>query len=92
MTLLQAASRLGMIVMSSGSILQGQLASGLPPSVAEVFRGLDSDAQRALQFARSAPGVTTALVGMKSAPHVEENLALARRPPAPAEAVTKLFR
>jgi aryl-alcohol dehydrogenase-like predicted oxidoreductase len=35
------------------------------------------DAQRALQFARSAPGLTCALVGMRDPVHVAQNLALA---------------
>jgi aryl-alcohol dehydrogenase-like predicted oxidoreductase len=91
LTLLEAASRLGMIVMSSGSIYQGQLARELPPAVAEAFPDLSSDAQRALQFARSAPFLTTALVGMKSRAHVEENLALARRAPEPADRFRQLF-
>lgn len=91
MPLLSAASRLGMIVMSSGSIYQGQLARGLPPAVGRAFSGLNTDAQRALQFARSAPGLTTALVGMKTPAHVEENLALAAHAPAAAERFGELF-
>jgi aryl-alcohol dehydrogenase-like predicted oxidoreductase len=48
---------------------------------ASVRRALQTDAQRALQFARSAPGITCALVGMKTPAHVEENAALARVDP-----------
>jgi aryl-alcohol dehydrogenase-like predicted oxidoreductase len=48
---------------------------------APVRRALQTDAQRALQFARSAPGITCALVGMKTPAHVEENAALARVDP-----------
>jgi aryl-alcohol dehydrogenase-like predicted oxidoreductase len=45
-----------------------------------------TDAQRALQFARSAPGVTVTLAGMSRASHVEENLCLRTfAPMAPAE-------
>ena len=43
---------------------------------------LATDAQTAIQFVRSTPGVTTALVGMSSVEHVEENLALVRVEPA----------
>jgi aryl-alcohol dehydrogenase-like predicted oxidoreductase len=41
---------------------------------------------------RSTPGVTTALVGMSRRAHVEENLRLARLPPASAEDYQRLFR
>jgi len=92
LSLLEAASRLGMMVMASGSIYQGQLARGLPAAVADAFPGLASDAQRALQFARSAPGVTTALVGMKTPAHLEENLALAAVPLASREQFSRLFQ
>jgi aryl-alcohol dehydrogenase-like predicted oxidoreductase len=90
-SLLEAARALEITVMTSASILQGRLARGLPASLAQTFPGLASDAQRALQFTRSAPGVTTALVGMGRADHVRENLALAAVPPAP-EAFASLFQ
>ncbi len=85
---LEAARRLDVYVMTSASILQGKLARGLPPALAEVLAGLETDAQRALQFVRSTPGVGTALCGMKSVAHVEENARLVGVPPAPRE---KLF-
>jgi aryl-alcohol dehydrogenase-like predicted oxidoreductase len=78
--------------MCSASILQGQLSHDLPPVIAETFAGLESDAQRALQFVRSTPGVTTALVGMKQQKHVAENLAVARVAPASWEEYSKLFQ
>jgi aryl-alcohol dehydrogenase-like predicted oxidoreductase len=40
----------------------------------DAFASLETDAQRAIAFARSIPGVTTALVGMKRVEHVDENL------------------
>jgi aryl-alcohol dehydrogenase-like predicted oxidoreductase len=85
-----AARSLGLGLITSASILQGQLAR-LPPEMAERFPEFDSDAQRALQFTRSLPGVTTALVGMSSVEHVRENLALAEVPPAPIETVQRFF-
>lgn len=85
MSALAAAERLGLSAACSASIRQGRLARGLPPVVAELFGGLDTDAQRAIQFVRSTPGVTTALVGMSSRAHVEENLAVAKSPPLSAE-------
>ncbi len=89
---LEAAARLGVTVMTSASILQGRLARHLPPAVSKAFPGLATDAQRALQFARSTPGVTTALVGMGRLAHVEENLRLVGFPPASPDAVRSLFR
>jgi len=80
--IVQAAEQLGIYVMTSASILQGQLARNLPTAFAEVLEGLSTDAQRALQFVRSTPGVGTALCGMQRVAHVEENAALVRVPPA----------
>jgi len=90
-TFLQAAEQLGITVMSSASILQARLASGLPSILSEHLTGLRTDAQRAIQFARSTPGVTTALVGMSRVAHVEENLEVARVSPAPIDEYLKLF-
>jgi aryl-alcohol dehydrogenase-like predicted oxidoreductase len=88
---LEAARRLGLYVMTSASIYQGQLARGLPPVVGQFLPGLATDAQRALQFVRSTPGVGTALVGMKTRAHVEENAALAAVPPVRWEEFRRLF-
>ncbi|MBI2985629.1 MAG: aldo/keto reductase [Deltaproteobacteria bacterium] len=88
---LEAAQTLGITVMCSASILQGQLSSHLPPIVIEVFHDLETDGQRSLQFVRSTPGVAVALVGMKQLAHVEENLKLAAIPPARPEQYAKLF-
>lgn len=91
-TLLEAAQDLGVAVMSSASVLQGQLTRDLPPIIRDTFGGLETDGQRALQFVRSTPGVTTALVGMKQTQHVDENLQTARVAPAPWEQYSKLFQ
>jgi aryl-alcohol dehydrogenase-like predicted oxidoreductase len=90
-TLLEIAARLGITVIASAPLLQARLASSLPGRVREAFPECWTDAQRALQFARSAPGVTTALAGMSSLAHVEENLALSSVPPAPLERWLSLF-
>jgi aryl-alcohol dehydrogenase-like predicted oxidoreductase len=89
--LLEAARKLGLYAMTSASIYQGQLVRNLPPVLSEVLPGLDTDAQRALQFVRSTPGVGTALVGMKSEAHVEEAARLARVAPVRWSAFRKLF-
>jgi aryl-alcohol dehydrogenase-like predicted oxidoreductase len=91
-TLLEVAQQLGLTVMCSASLLQGQLTHNLPPILNQAFSGLATDGQRALQFVRSTPGVTTALVGMKHQKHVEENLQAARVAPAPWEQYSKLFQ
>jgi aryl-alcohol dehydrogenase-like predicted oxidoreductase len=90
-TLLEAAQTLGITVMASAAVLQGQLTRNLPEVIRDTFAGLETDGQRALQFVRSTPGVTTALVGMKQLSHVEENLKTARTAPAPWEQYSKLF-
>jgi len=91
-TLLEAAQELGVTVMCSASVLQGQLTRNLPDLIRDTFEGLETDSQRALQFVRSTPGVTTALVGMKQVAHVDENLKTARMAPASWEQYSKLFQ
>ena len=76
--LLEAAAELGICVVASASLMQAQLTRALPPQLREVFPGLTTDAQRALAFVRSLPGVTAALVGMRSPAHLDENLGAAR--------------
>ena len=88
---LEAAERLDITVMCSASIYQAKLAHNLPPFVAEALKGMSTDAQRAIQFVRSAPGVTTALVGMSQRSHVEENMMVAKTPPAPIEEFLQMF-
>lgn len=90
-TLLELAARSGITVIASAPLLQARLAAALPGPVREAFPECWTDAQRALQFARSAPAVTTALAGMSSLSHVEENLALSTVPPAPLERWLSLF-
>lgn len=90
-SLLEAAQALGMAVVSSASIFQGRVARGLPETVREPLGSLATDAQTAIQFVRSAPGITTALVGMSSLDHVEENLQLVRVSPLPPEKLMELF-
>ena len=89
-TVLQAAEQLGLSVVISASLLQSRLAQ-LPKSLEARIPGLSTSAQRAVQFVRSTPGVTSALVGMKQRAHVEENLALAQHPLLAADALHQLF-
>jgi len=89
-SLLEAAKALNIYVMVSAPILQGRLARGLPADLHQAL-GEGTDAQRALQFVRSTPGIGTALAGMKQADHVRENLALARLAPLPPDQIAKVF-
>jgi len=86
----EAANKLGITLMASASMLQGKLSRGLPPFVSAAL-GLQNDSQRALQFVRSTPGVTTALVGMSRVEHVRANLSLASVAPASKDQFSKLF-
>jgi len=76
-TALEAASELGLAVVASAALMQSALARALPAAVRDALPRYDTDAQRALSFVRGIPGITTALVGMRGARHVAENLAIA---------------
>jgi aryl-alcohol dehydrogenase-like predicted oxidoreductase len=90
-SLLEAARALGITVVASASIFQGRVARDLPESIREPLGSLATDAQTAIQFVRSTPGVATALVGMGRVSHVEENLQLARVEPAGADDYQRIF-
>jgi aryl-alcohol dehydrogenase-like predicted oxidoreductase len=89
-TVMEAASEHDITLVASASLLQGQVARNLPPFVAEAL-GLEDDAERSLQFARSSPGITTALVGMSRVQHVMANTRLVGVVPATVEQFSKLF-
>ena len=86
----QAARDLGIHLVSSAALLQGQLTKNLPPFVQSALQ-LKEESQLALQFARSVPGLTTALVGMGRVEHVQANLALVGIEPASRDQFIKLF-
>jgi aryl-alcohol dehydrogenase-like predicted oxidoreductase len=89
-TVMEAADDLDVTLIASASLLQGQVASNLPGFVAEAL-GLENDAERALQFARSAPGITTALVGMSRAEHARANARLVGVPVTTVDQFSGLF-
>jgi len=89
-TVMEAASELGITLIASASLYQGQVTRNLPPFVAQAL-GLQNDAERALQFVRSSPGITSALVGMSHPEHVKANARLVGAPPATVEQFSKLF-
>jgi aryl-alcohol dehydrogenase-like predicted oxidoreductase len=90
MSLLSAASRLGIAVMGSATLYQARLTQGLPDFVGSVL-GMKTDADNAIQFSRSAPGLTTSLIGMGRKEHVAVNLKPALTNPTPPQEWKKLF-
>jgi aryl-alcohol dehydrogenase-like predicted oxidoreductase len=89
---LELAVKSCITVVASATLLQGRLSRDLPQALAEKLPGLTTDAQRAIQFTRSTPGITAALVGMSNAAHVAENLAAAGVPPLGTEAYHDLYQ
>ncbi len=76
-SILEAASKLGIGVFTSVPFMQGRLlAPGIMPEYNDMKPSL-----RALQFIRSSPGVLAPLVGQKSTEHVSENLEIMKIPP-----------
>jgi len=88
--MVQAARALGITLVTSAALLQGQLLKNMPPFVRAAL-SLEDPAQLALQFARSVPGLTTALVGMSKPAHVQENAKVMAVPPTSREQFMKLF-
>jgi len=82
----------GLNVFTSASILQGDLAEegSIPEAVATRLNG-DTPVQRAINFARSAPGVTASLVGTSSTDRVKENVAAGTFEPLGAGAFDAVF-
>jgi predicted aldo/keto reductase-like oxidoreductase len=89
-SLLETAGDLGITVVGSATLYQGQLTRGLPEHIRAAL-GTQSDAHSAIQFARSAPHLTTALIGMGRPQHVTVNIAAAMRPPVREAQWLKLF-
>jgi aryl-alcohol dehydrogenase-like predicted oxidoreductase len=88
--MVQAARSLGIALVTSAALLQGQLTKNLPPFIAAAL-GRTENSSLALQFARSVPGLTTALVGMSRVQHVKSNAELVGVEPASREQFLKLF-
>jgi aryl-alcohol dehydrogenase-like predicted oxidoreductase len=78
---LEAAEALGLTVFTSVPLMQAQLLGRFSKEFKAKFPGLDTDAQRCIQFARSTPGIAAPLPGMKTLDHVVENAKVAALPP-----------
>ena len=81
----------GIALLSSTPLVRGRATGRLPEALRRALAPARTPAQAALQFARSTPGITTTLVGMRSIEHVEENLELARHPATEPQVIQKLF-
>jgi len=80
-TALDAAAALGLTIVASATLMQARLTADLPEGLRAAFPGCETDAQRAIEFVRSMPGVASALVGMRRLEHVDENLRCAQISP-----------
>jgi aryl-alcohol dehydrogenase-like predicted oxidoreductase len=87
---LQAAHQLRVYVMASHALGKGRFA--LEDPLAAQIPGTANPAQRALQFARSTPGIGTALAGVSTMAHLEDVLAVARTPPLGRSDYLRLYR
>lgn len=89
-SVLTAAGQLGVAVMGSATLYQGRLTHGLPGFIQQTL-GMKNDNENAIQFARSAPGLTISLIGMGNKDHVAANLKPALLQPARVEEWARLF-
>jgi aryl-alcohol dehydrogenase-like predicted oxidoreductase len=89
---LAAAAGMDLAVFGSASLLQGRLAASLPEEIQEAFPECDSPARAALQFARSAPGLTTSLAGVSDPAHARDDFGLSQVAPAAPDRLLALFR
>ena len=89
---LQAAHQLGIYVMASHTLMKGHLARQSAETVAQALAAMANDAQRAIQFNRSTPGLGTTLVGVSEPSHLDDALAVARIPPLERQDFLAMFR
>ncbi len=91
-TLLGAAQELGIVVIGGETLWQGQLTLHLPEEVRVAVPAARTDAQAAIQWARSTPGLASSLVAMSSREHIEENMEVARWPVIPPADLATLLK
>ena len=88
---IQAAHQLRVYAIASHTLGKGLLANQCADGVADALADLANDAQRAMQFNRSTPGIGTSLVGISDPAHLDDLVAVARRAPLAREAYLKLY-
>ena len=91
-SVLDAALRLGITSIASATLSQTRVLGSVPERMAKAAAALATDAQRAIQFTRSTPGIAAALVGMSRREHVLENLGVARVAPFAREEYARLYQ
>jgi aryl-alcohol dehydrogenase-like predicted oxidoreductase len=87
LTAVSAARELGFDVIASAALGQGQLPVRMKAALAEAFPVLATHRQRTLQFARSLPGLASALFGSTEVGHVREDLVALAQPADPTAAL-----
>ncbi len=89
---LQAAYQLRLFVVGSHGLAKGKLAA----TDIELLRGAIPDcrneAQRALQFNRSTPGLGVSLAGISATAHLDDLIEVSRLPPMKRENYLQLYR
>ena len=91
-SVLDAALRLGVAAVASAALSQTRVLAQMPERLVEQLAGLATNAQRAIQFTRSTPGIASALVGMSRRAHVVENLGVARVAPIARDEYVRLYQ
>jgi len=89
---LQAAHQLRVFVMGSHGLAKGRLADTGIDGLRAALPGFANDAQRALQFNRSTPGLGVSLAGISTPAHLDDLLAVAAQPPLARTDYLKLYR
>jgi aryl-alcohol dehydrogenase-like predicted oxidoreductase len=88
---LQAAHQLKIFVIGSHGLAKGALAAQCADALRGAMPDFANDAQRALQFNRSTPGLGVSLTGISTAAHFDDLLAVAARPPLARETYLGLY-
>ncbi|MEM9491823.1 MAG: aldo/keto reductase, partial [Myxococcota bacterium] len=86
--ILQAAGELGLYPMASNALHGAAAEYEMDAETRALLGPVVTDAQVGLQWARSLPGLGTALAGMRRSAHIEENCQVLQIPLAPADVVT----
>ncbi|ARU31888.1 oxidoreductase [Sulfuriferula sp. AH1] len=89
---IQAAHQLGVYLMASHTMFKGHLATQAMDAVIQTMPMLKNDAQRAIQFNRSTPGVGTTLVGISTPVHLQDALAVAHIAPLEKTAYLQMYQ
>ena len=90
--LLAVARQYALVAVGSAGLMQTNVLDNVPEEVQAALGAWETDAQSAIHFNRSTPGLTSTLVGMSQPAHVRENLRAATRPAVDANTFWRLLR